>query len=480
MKNHYYLWMFLTILLQNCTTPEAKETPPNIIYILADDLGYGDLSCYGQKNFSTPNIDQLAAEGMKFTNHYSGSTVCAPSRSALMTGLHTGHTPVRGNKEHQPEGQWPMPDATYTMAEMFKKAGYVTGAFGKWGLGYPGSEGAPEQQGFDKFYGYNCQRIAHHYYPYHLWDNDVKVMLDENEGTAEGNYAPIAIHEEAMQFLDANKDTNFFMFYPSPIPHAELFAPEKYMEKYRGKYLPEKEYEGVDEGPRYRTAPYGSQKESHAAFVAMIDLLDEQVGEIVQKVKDLGLEENTLIVFTTDNGPHFEGGADPDYFDSNGPLKGYKRDLYEGGIRVPMIAKWKGKVAEGSSSDHVSAFWDMLPTFGELVNGSVPEDIDGVSFVNTLLGENNQQAHEYLYWEFHEKGGRLALRQNNWKIVQYNVSKTPQGEFELYDLSKDIGEENNVAEQFPEKLMELKELMLNARTDSEVFEFASRGFDAEK
>ncbi|MEL6926667.1 MAG: sulfatase-like hydrolase/transferase, partial [Bacteroidota bacterium] len=290
---------------------------------------------------------------------------------------------------------------------------------------------------------------------------------------------PMKIHEEALAFLEDHKDTSFFMFYPSLIPHAELFAPEKYMAKYRGKYLPEKKYEGTDEGERFRIGPYGSQEESHAAFVAMIDLLDEQVGSLMEKIAALGLSENTLIVFTSDNGPHFEGGADPDFFDSNGPLKGYKRDLYEGGIRVPMIAAWPGQIAAGSSSDHVSAFWDMLPTFAELAGATAPQSIDGISIVNTLLGKSEQNTHDYLYWEFHEKGGRLALRQNNWKLVQYNVNKTPQGEFELYDLSKDIGEESNVADEYPEQVATMKALMQQARTDSEVFQFAARSYDAE-
>ena len=343
LKPSYYLislCSFITpiITIENDSSVKSK---PNIIYILADDLGYGDLSCYGQTKFSTLNIDALSKEGMLFTQHYSGATVCAPSRSSLLTGLHSGHTFVRGNKEVRQEGQIPIPDSTYTLAEYLKDQGYVTGAFGKWGLGYPGSEGDPINQGFDKFYGYNCQRLGHHYYPYHLWENDRKIMLEGNTGKEKKQYAPNLIHHEALNFIDNNKDHPFFLFYPSIIPHAELSAPQAYMMRHIGKYGPEKDFKGTDDGPEYRTGKYESQKYPRAAFAAMIELLDDQVGEIVRKIKDLGLEDNTIIIFTSDNGPHKEGGADPEYFNSNGNLRGYKRDLYEGGIRVPMIVKWK-------------------------------------------------------------------------------------------------------------------------------------------
>lgn len=450
-------------------TPEGDR--PNIIYILADDLGYGDLSCYGQELFSTPNIDQLAAQGMLFTQHYSGSTVCAPSRSALMTGLHTGHTFIRGNKEIQPEGQYPIPEETYTLAEAMKKAGYTTGAFGKWGLGFPGSEGDPVNQGFDTFFGYNCQRMGHHYYPHHLWSNRDSIVLEANAGQAKGTYAPDLIHEKTLEFMETNKDTPFFLYVPSIIPHAELIAPDSVMDKYRNKYLPEKSYEGYDEGPDYRRGPYESQAEAHAAFVAMIDILDRQVGEIVQKVEDLGLSENTIIMFTSDNGPHQEGGADPEYFDSNGPLRGFKRDLYEGGIRVPFLVKWSGKIMPGSTTDHVSAFWDVFPTIADLAGVDQPENTDGVSFLPTLLGEGEQAQHEYLYWEFHERGGRLAARKGNWKAVQYDVLENPEAPLELYDLAEDINETNNVAAEHPEIVQEMEEIFQTARVPSEVFTF---------
>ncbi|MCK5701718.1 MAG: arylsulfatase, partial [Cyclobacteriaceae bacterium] len=432
-----------------------------------------------QQHFATPNIDKLAEQGMKFTQHYSGSTVCAPSRSTLMTGLHTGHTPIRGNKEWKPEGQWPMPAATYTMAEMLKEAGYVTGAFGKWGLGYPGSEGDPNNQGFDEFYGYNCQRIAHNYYPFHMWHNQEKVLLEGNEGLGRGTYGPDPTHQQALKFMEDNKNNEFFMFYPSAIPHAELFAPESYMDKYRGKFMPEKEYKGVDDGPRFKLGGYGSQPESHAAFAAMVTYLDDQVGELVAKLKELGLEDNTIIMFTSDNGPHKEGGADPDYFDSNGVLKGYKRDLYEGGIRVPMIVRWPGHVTPGSQTDHASAFWDVMPTVAAIVGLENPQHIDGLSFLPALLGEN-QEEHDYLYWEFHERGGRQALRKGDWKLVQYNVNKEPRNPYELYNLKDDPGEAYDLADAQPGKLDELKALLQNARTESEVFKFAAESYNAEK
>ena len=468
--------LVLLPLLYNCKNNETNRTAstPNIVYILADDLGYGDLSCYGQTHFKTPNIDKMASEGMIFTQHYAGCTVCAPSRSSLMTGQTTGHTPIRGNKEVQPEGQWPIPDSTFTIAEMLKQVGYVTGGFGKWGLGYPGSEGEPNKQGFDEFFGYNCQRLAHNYYPSYLWHNNQKVILEGNSGNKFEEYAAEMIHQQALQFIEKNKDKPFFLYYPSTIPHAELLLPEKNLNEFRGKFLPEKEFIGAEPGDEgFRTGSYGTQPESHAAFAAMITLLDKQVGEVLDKLKELGLEKNTIVMFSSDNGPHLEGGADPDYFDSNGPLKGYKRDLYEGGIREPMIAWWPGTIQAGKKSDHVSAFWDIMPTIAELTGTTAPGNIDGISFLPSLLNKEGQKDHDYMYWEFHEQGGRKALRKGNWKMVQYNVLNPEKTTSELYDLSKDIGEENNVAAENPEVVNELMKLMHSARTESEVFSFQS-------
>ena len=454
---------------------KTVEEKPNIIYILADDLGYGDLSCYGQKNFSTPNIDKLAASGMLFTQHYAGCTVCAPSRSALLTGQHTGHTPVRGNMEIQPEGQHPLPANTVTIAKLLKGAGYKTAAFGKWGLGFPGSEGSPNNQGFDEFLGYNCQRLSHHYYPWHIWNNDEKMVLVENEGQKTGIYAPILIHERTLAFIEENKDEPFFLYVPSLIPHAEMFAPEEYMERFRGKFLPEMSYHGVDSGRGFRLGAYGSQPEAHAAFAAMITLLDEQVGEILDKVKELGLEEKTIIIFSSDNGPHREGGADPDYFDSNGTYTGYKRDLTEGGIRVPMIASWPGKIKEGSRSDLPSAFWDMFPTFAQLAGVEVPENIDGISILPTLLGEKEQKKHEYLYWEFHEGGGKQAvLYKGKWKGIRLDVRENPDGPIALYNVVDDPAEQINIADTNVELVTKINEIMSQARTSSEFFNFGMK------
>lgn len=466
------LSVFLLVLMCTLALHGQNTSKPNIIFILADDLGYGDLGCYGQKHFQTPNIDKLAAQGIRFTNHYAGAPVCAPSRSALMTGLHTGHTSIRGNKEVQPEGQWPLSADTYTLIKMMKSAGYRTGVFGKWGLGYPGSTGAPEHQGVDTFFGYNCQRLAHNYYPEYLWDNTDKIALNGNTRSGKTTYAPGIIHERTLQFLEEQRDSAFFLFYPMIIPHAELAAPEKYMARYRGKFLPEKSFEGVDDGAMLKKGPYGSQSEAHAAFAAMVHLMDDQVGSIVDKVTVLGLDQNTLIIFASDNGPHMEGGGDPAYFDSNGILKGYKRDVYEGGIRVPMIARWNGRIKPAQVTDHVSAFWDVMPTLAELLDITINNDIDGVSYLPTLFGEpEKQKQHKYLYWEFHELGGRMALRAGDWKLVQYNVLKDPPGSFELYNLRNDPSEKDNVAAKFPKKVKELKKAMLRERVPSDAFPF---------
>ncbi|MBC8768409.1 arylsulfatase [Arenibacter sp. BSSL-BM3] len=436
---------------------------PNIIYILADDLGYGDLSCFGQKKFSTPNIDKPAEQGMIFTQHYSGSTVCAPSRSALMTGQHTGHTPIRGNKKV------PLPSESITVAEILKEKGYTTGAFGKWGMGLVGSQGDPLSQGFDHFYGYNNQSLAHNYYPYFLWDDEEKIILEGNKDKATGDYAPNLIHKKALDFIDENKDVPFFLYYPSIMPHAELVAPSSYMDKYKGTLEPEKPYKGVDEGPKYRKGPYGSQEFPHAAFVAMINILDDQVGEIIEKIERLGLTDNTIIIFTSDNGPHQEGGADPDYFDSNSIYRGYKRDLYEGGIRVPMIASWPNKIERNTKSDHISAFWDVLPTIADLLDIKVESEIDGISFLPTLLGKKDQKEHDYLYWEFHERGGRQALLAGNWKLIRYNVNEA--GDYELYNLEEDPSETRNVIKDYPKKANDLIEELNKSRTPSKEFQF---------
>ena len=369
-------------------------------------------------------------------------------------------------------GNWPLPANTFTVARMLKTKGYVTGAFGKWGLGYIDSEGDPNLQGFDEFYGYNCQTLAHNYYPDHLWYNHEKILLPENDNSKTGVYSADLIHKAALDFLEVNKGKHFFLFYPTTIPHAELSAKDEYMKMFRGKFIPEKSFKGVDNGPKFRLGPYASQPEAHAAFAAMVKELDDYVGELLNKLKELGLEENTIVIFASDNGPHIEGGADPDYFNSNGKLRGYKRDMYEGGIRTPMLVRWPGKVMQGSKSDHISAFWDILPTFAEIAGAEIPKDIDGISFLPALLGKNQKQ-HKYLYWEFHEQGGKVAVRMGNWKAVKLNIDKTPQGETELYDLSKDIGETNNLAKSNPEIVKKMEVLMKQAHKPSKVFPFVN-------
>jgi len=472
-KNQIPLTLLASVAALSCTSSSNKEkTLPNIVFILADDLGYGDLSCYGQQKFSTPNIDGLAKQGMLFLQHYTGCTVSAPSRSSLMTGLHTGHTPIRGNKQWEPEGQWPLPAKSYTIPEMLKTKGYKTGAFGKWGLGFIGTEGDPNTQGIDEFFGFNCQSLAHNYYPDHLWHNDEKILLHENDNGQKGIYSADTIHKAALDFIEAQKNNPFFLFYPTTIPHAELFAKEEYMKMFRGKFDPEKSFVGIDNGPDFRLGPYGSQPEGHAAFAAMITELDDYVGEILAKIKELGLEQNTIVIFASDNGPHLEAGADPDYFNCNGDLRGYKRDMYEGGIRTPLLVKWPGVVKSGSKSDHISAFWDFMPTLADITGIKVPDGIDGISFLPTLLGKEQKQ-HEYLYWEFHEQGGKIAVRMGKWKAVKNNVDKTPQGNTELYDLSADIGETKDVASLNPEIVKKMEEIMKQAHTPSDVFPFAS-------
>lgn len=471
------LFLSSVFVFTDCNTKEEKghevDKKTNIIFILADDLGYGDLGFLGQQYIETPNIDRLAKEGMFFTNHYSGATVCAPSRSSFLTGLHTGHTPIRGNREVQPEGQYPMPDSIPTIAKVLEGAGYKTGAFGKWGLGFIGTTGDPNNQGFGEFYGYNCQRYAHRYYPAHLWHNSDKMVLEGNGWMEKAVYAPDVIQEETISFLENNKDNPFFLFMPIVMPHAELAAPQdEILQKYRAKFGEERPHpagKGTEYGPDLNISAYQSNPTPHATFAAMVERMDVYVGEVLDKLEELGIADNTLIVFASDNGAHQEGGADPDFFDSNGPYRGHKRDLYEGGVRTPMIAWWPGTIKAGSQSDHISAFWDLLPTFAEVAGTETPKGIDGISFLPTMLQQKNQKEHEYLYWEFHEQGGKQAVRQGDWKAVKLQVFGSDRPQLELYDLSIDLGEKNNLAAENPEKVKELEALMNSAHTSNPIF-----------
>jgi arylsulfatase A len=456
-----------------------QKSLPNIIYILADDLGYGDLGIYGQTKIETPNLDKMAKEGMLFTQHYSGSTVCAPSRSALLTGQHTGRTPIRGNKELFPdEGQHPLPDTTITLADIFKQAGYATGAFGKWGLGFIGSEGDPNNQGFDVFFGYNCQREAHRYFPKHLWHNSQKVYLEGNDFTNKAVYAPDVIHEQALKFIEDHKDQPFFMYYPHIIPHAELIIPEgEFMDMYRSRFEETpfvNQRPGADYGDdQFDVRFYASQPEPRTTFAAMVSLLDSHVGDILKKLKELGIDDNTLVIFTSDNGPPTEGGADPYFFNSSGGLRGVKRDLYEGGIRVPMIVRWPNQIEAGRKSDHISAFWDVMPTFAEVAGVNPPDNIDGISFLPELLGEK-QEKHNYLYWEFHEQGGKKAVRKGKWKAVKLQCFHSHRTHLELYNLEVDEKESNNIEENHPEIVAEMLRIMEEAHTHNPDFPFIGR------
>ena len=494
----------ISILINSC---DQNPVRPNIIYILADDLGYGELGVYGQKIIETPNIDALAKNGMLFTQHYSGSPVCAPSRSVFMTGQHTGHTPIRGNDEWKErgdtwnyqamfdnpylEGQRPIPDSTVTIAEILKSAGYTTGMVGKWGLGAPTTEGLPNRQGFDFFYGYNCQRQAHTLYPMHLWHNEERHLLNNKNvppgaNLVEGadpndpasyadfklnDYAPELMHKEAIKFLEENKDQPFFLYYASPLPHVPLQAPEKWVNYYRSKLGKEEPYTGKS---------YFPNQTPRATYAAMISYLDEQVGDLVDKLVELGVYENTIIIFTSDNGPTYAGGADTPFFDSAKPFKteyGWAKGfVHEGGIRVPMIASWPGKIKTGSQSDHISAFYDMMPTFGDLVGVSIPSNTDGISLVPTLMGKKTQKKHDYLYWEFPAYKGQQAVRMGKWKAIRRDIYEGNLA-IELYDLESDIQELNNVADQHMDIVKKITIILDKAHTPShlERFQFPQLG-----
>jgi len=423
----------------------AQVGKPNLIFIIADDLGYGDLGCYGQKLIQTPNIDRMAAEGMKFTQFYAGSPVCAPSRSVLMTGKHTGHTSVRGNAGHAEAHIQSLRKEDRTIAHIFRDAGYVTAQFGKWGLGEIGSTGHPNIMGFDYFFGYLNQSHAHNYFPSFLIRNSERVPLrnvPEREDKERGDgwarvkvdYSHDVIVEESFRWLERNRDRPFFLYLPVTIPHANNEAARGTGD---GQETPDY---GI-----YNDKPWRNPDKGQAA---MITRLDRDVGRILAKLKEYGIDRNTLVIFTSDNGPHQEGGNDPELFDANGPLRGLKRALYDGGIRVPFIVRWPGRVKAGSVSDHIGYFGDVFATVCELTDQPVPKGLDSISFLPTLLGKSrDQKQHEYLYWEFYEQGGRQAVRFGNWKAIRQPIFT---GKVELYDLSKDLGETTDVADAHPD------------------------------
>jgi arylsulfatase A-like enzyme len=439
---------FLTISTAALLSPRtgASADKPNILFILADDLGYGDLGCYGQKRILTPNLDRLASEGIRFTQAYSGSTVCAPSRGSLMTGLHTGHATIRGNKK--PEAGI-RPDET-TVASLLKQAGYRTAIFGKWGMGGPGTGSVPNTRGFDAFYGYLDQQHAHNYYPEHLWDNQNEVFLTNNWFDRRKDYAPDLFTRHALDFIKAPSEKPFFLYLTTTIPHADN---ELTRVKGHGMEVPSDQ-------------PYSDRDwpQPEKNFAAMITRMDADVGRILEQLKESGLDRDTIVVFTSDNGPHKEGGHDPDFFRSSGPLRGIKRDLYEGGIRVPFIVRWPGKVVAGRTSDHVIAFWDFLPTAAEIAGVKAPSGLDGISYLPELLGKP-QAEHQYLYWEFHERGFTQAIRMGDWKGVRLDVGAP----IELYNLTTDLAEKENVAAAHPDVVAKIDALLKSSRTDSKEF-----------
>lgn len=478
----------------------GAQTKPNIIYIMCDDMGYGDLACYGQQYISTPNIDRLAAEGMRFTQAYAGSPVSAPSRATFMTGQHTGHTHVRANKEYwgssgtvyygdnadyKVVGQEPYDTAHVVIPEIFKDNGYTTGMFGKWAGGYEGSISVPETRGIDEFYGYICQFQAHLYYPNFLnafsradGDTETKrITLEDNiaydmygdDYKNRTQYSADLIHQAALSWLDKQSaDQPFLGIFTYTLPHAELAQPEdSILLAYKGHFCVEKTYSGSSSS-RYNPTNYG-----HAEFAAMITRLDAYVGEVMAKLKEKGLDENTVVIFTSDNGPHEEGGADPDFFNRDGLLQGKKRSTYEGGIRVPFIVRWPGKVEAGKVNDHQLAFYDLMPTFCDIAgidnyverytNPRLANDyFDGISFYPTLTGTGTQQEHDYLYWEFSETN-MLGLRMGNWKMV------VSSGTYYLYDLATDLHEDTDVASKYPEIVEKMIEIINEEHTASSLF-----------
>ena len=427
----------------------AQSKKPNIILILADDLGYGDLGCYGQQKIETPNLDRLAKMGVRFTQFYSGSTVCAPARCALMTGMHTGHASIRGNKTIKPEGQVPLPDSIVTFPMLLQKAGYATAAFGKWSLGFITTTGDPQKKGFDEFFGYNCQSLAHNYYPDHLWHNHDRVDLPCNL-RSDSVYSADLIHQQAMKFLKAQKQQPFFLYLPYTLPHADVIVPRDEVYQHYVKKFNELPAPLVENDPGDKTH---YDQYPHAAFAAMVSRLDKYVGEIMQLLKEQQLEENTMLIFTSDNGPHREKGGDPGYFNSSGGFRGIKRDLYEGGIREPFIAYQKGITKPGTINEHPAALWDLYPTFLEMAGLKNAEEIDGISILPAISGKKQKQ-HEYLYWELHEGGGRQAVRFGKWKAVWLNVSSRTPSPVELFDLTKDPQEKINLANKYPEVVKE--------------------------
>ncbi len=444
----------------------AGVQQPNIIYILADDLGYGDLGCYGQKVIETPCLDKMAAQGLRFTQHYSGSTVCGPSRSCMLTGKHTGHTFLRGNGNLQMR---PDPlDVIFPSA--LQKAGYHTALIGKSGLACNSDDGSlPNVKGFDYFFGFTSHWNAHWYYPYHLWRNGKKIKYTNNKRHHGDRYSSELVINETLRYLERQKEGPFFLHVAFQLPHASLRAKEEWKAKYR-PILKE-----TPLPPQKSGKGYSYEREPKTTYAAMVSYMDHNVGRILDKLKELGLDSNTLVIFSSDNGAMQEGGHKRSSFNSSGELRGGKRDMYEGGVRTPTIAWWPGTISSGLQTDHLSAFWDISPTLRELAGAEAQTDTDGLSIVPTLLGKEGQKKHRYLYWEFYEAGGKQALLKGKWKLIYLNTVKDSNPKPELYNLDVDPAETKNVASQYPEIVSELKKNMQEAHTPSEYpdFKFAS-------
>ena len=456
------------------TQTKAKR-PPNIIYMLADDLGYGELGCYGQKKIRTPHVDRLSAEGMRFTRHYAGAPVCAPSRCVLMTGRHLSNAAIRGNKAVRPEGQWAIPDDTVTIADLMKAQGYATGAMGKWGLGPPQSPSSPENQGFDLYHGYICQRVAHNYYPTHLWLNGHRQILNNRPFRGHkklkeapksytefyGNeYAPDLMMNTALAFIRQNQEKPFFLYLPFVEPHLAMQPPQEWVDKYPRSW---------DEEPYIGNRGYLPHPRPRAGYAAMISDLDDHVGRVMALLGELGLDSNTLVMFSSDNGAtHDVGGVDTTFFKSVGELRGRKGSVYEGGLRVPMIARWPGVVEAGRTTNHVSGFQDVLPTLVELAGGTTPLHVDGISFLPTLLGTGNQKPHDHLIWEFFGYGGQQCVISGKWKAVRQRLRKGNK-RVELYDLDKDPSESVDLAAKFPDVVKRLTTILETDRTPNADF-----------
>ncbi len=427
----------------------SQGTKPNIIYLLADDLGYGDLGSYGQKLIRTPRLDRMAKEGMRFTQHYAGAPSCQPSRTVLMTGLHGGHTAIRANSK------LPLRASDRTFPSALKEVGYATGGVGKWGLGDLASTGAPAAKGIDEFFGFIDQTHAHTHYPDHLWKNGQRVEIPANQDGRRAVYSQDMFIRETLDFIRRHQDRPFFFFGAFTLPHAEVAVPDDSLVEYRGKWPEPKPFPGAK--------TYSAQKEPRAARAAMITRLDRDIGRILDLLDELKLAENTLVIFSSDNGPITAGGQDPEFFDSNGPLRDLKFTLYEGGIRVPFIARWPGRIARGSESPLVSDFADMFPTFATLAGANIPAGLDGVSLVPTLAGQPTKQAlRDHFYWE---SAPQQAVRRGDWKAYR----AAPGRPVELYDLATDVGETKNVASAQPTVAAALEKLLTTARTDSPDF-----------